>query len=74
MFSFLEIILLISLRKKKVIVTLFIYKTETIRQTQIIKETIWLKHLIEEIDPIDLIYPINIYNNNQGAIALAKNP
>jgi hypothetical protein len=38
------------------------------------KKTIWLKYLIEEIDPTDLIHPINIYNNNQGAIALAKNP
>jgi hypothetical protein len=29
---------------------------------------------MKEIDPIDLIHFINIYNNNQGAIALAKNP
>jgi hypothetical protein len=29
---------------------------------------------MEEIDPTDFIHLINIYNNNQGAIALAKNP
>jgi hypothetical protein len=28
------------------------------------KKIIWLKRLIEKIDPIDLIHLINIYNNN----------
>jgi hypothetical protein len=43
--------------KKQIIITLSIYKAETIRQTQTIKKAIWLRRLIEEINPTDLIHP-----------------
>ena len=49
-------------------------EAETIGQTQAIKEAIWLRRLLQEIDPTDLIHPTNIFADNQGAIALAKNP
>ncbi len=61
-------------------------EAEYMRQTQAIKEAVWLKSLLDQLNPKDSTisstensssYALNatiIYCDNQGAIALAKNP
>jgi hypothetical protein len=60
--------------KRQVTIVLSTCEAETGSQIQAVKEAIWLTYLLEEIDPSNFIHPTNIYSNNQGAIALAKNP
>ena len=50
-------------------------EAEYIGQTQAAKEAIWLKTLLDQLNPEDSS-PVAtiIYGDNQGAIALAKNP
>src|SRR4051812_10224170 len=41
---------------------------------QAMKELIWLKRLLEEVGFHKQTEPIQIHSNNQGALALTKNP
>ncbi len=46
-------------------------------QTQATKEAVWLRGLLSELNPTDksiLTKAVVIFCDNQGAIALAKNP
>jgi hypothetical protein len=57
-------------------VALSSYKAEYIGQTNATKEAIWLQRLLNEIQPeaANKAQATIIYCDNQGAIALAKNP
>ena len=62
--------------KRQPTVALSTCEAEYAGQTQATKEAIWLKELLGQIqpDPAGRIPTVMIYSNNQGAIALAKNP
>lgn len=60
--------------KRQPVVSLSTCEVEYIGQTQAAKEAIWLGQLMSEIDPTDLTNATTIYGDNQGAIALTKNP
>ena len=57
-------------------VTLSTCEAEYIGQTNATKEAIWLRRLLNEIRPetVNELQATIIYCDNQGAIALAKNP
>jgi hypothetical protein len=57
-------------------VALSLCKAEYIGQTNATKETIWLQRLLNEIQPkaANKVQATIIYCDNQGTIALAKNP
>ena len=62
--------------KRQQSIVLFSCETEYMAQTQTAKEAIWLTRLLSELD-IGFGLPkasVFIKANNQGAIALAKNP
>ena len=51
------------------------YEAEYISQTQATKEAIWLRSLLTSLRPgANALETIIIYGDNQGAIALAKDP
>jgi RecB family endonuclease NucS len=61
--------------KRQLVIVLSSCEVEYIGETQAIKEAIWLRNLLAELlkskeEPTVTI----IYRDNQGAIALAKNP
>ena len=50
-------------------------EAEYIGQTQATKEAVWLRGLLNQLNPGDqAIKTVVIYCDNQGAMALAKNP
>lgn len=64
------------LSKRQSTVALLSCESKYIAQTHASKEAIWLSRLLKEID-IDNLLPsllITIFANNQGAIALSKDP
>ena len=60
--------------KRQATVALSTCEAEYIGQTQAAKEAVWLKGLLNEIRPEGGLQTVIIYGDNQGAIALAKNP
>ena len=63
--------------KRQPIVALSTCEAEYIGQTQAAKEAIWLRNLLRELRPQDkesAAKAVIIFGDNQGAIALAKNP
>ena len=62
--------------KRQPIVALSTCEAEYIGQTQAAKEAIWLRNLLRELKPDDkdTAKAVIIFGDNQGAIALAKNP
>ena len=61
--------------KRQLTVSLFSCEAEYVAQTQATKETIWLQSLLSQLlkdeeEPTATV----IFGDNQGAIALAKNP
>ena len=60
--------------KRQPTVALSTCEAEYIGQTQAAKEAVWLKGLLNEIRPKGGLQTVIIYGDNQGAIALAKNP
>ena len=62
--------------KLQLTVTLLLYKAEYIGQINTIKEAVWLQQLLNKIQlkAANKAQAIIIYCNNQGAIALVKNP
>ena len=61
--------------KRQATVALSTCEAEYVGQTQAAKEAIWLGGLLEQIQQSnDGSLPMVIYGDNQGAIALAKNP
>jgi hypothetical protein len=61
--------------KRQPTVALSTCEAEYVSQTEAAKEAIWLKTLLDQLNPEDSS-PVAtiIYGDNQGAIALAKNP
>ena len=63
--------------KRQPTVALSTCEAEYMGQTQATKEAIWLRHFLTEIEPPDNLQSpqaMIICCDNQGAIALAKNP
>jgi Reverse transcriptase (RNA-dependent DNA polymerase)/GAG-pre-integrase domain len=61
--------------KRQPTVALSTCEAEYQAQTQAAKEAIWLRSLLRSLNPLDTIpYATVIYCDNQGAIALAKDP
>ena len=61
--------------KRQPTVALFSCKAEYVAQTQATKEAIWLRSLLVELlNTRSELTATVIYGDNQGAIALAKNP
>ena len=61
--------------KRQATVALSTYETEYINQTQATKEAIWLRSLLTSLRPnSNVLKTVIIYSDNQGAIALAKDP
>ena len=61
--------------KRQPTVALSTCEAEYLGQTQAAKEAIWLRQLLDEVQPNKSHIPtVIIYGDNQGAIALAKNP
>jgi hypothetical protein len=54
-------------------ISLSIYEAKYIGQTQDTKESVWLRKLLRELGREQLQAAV-IFGDNQGAIALAKNP
>ena len=59
--------------KRQTTVAQFLCEAEYIAASEAVKEAVWIGRFLEELHQIR-IYPIPIYCDNQGAIALAKNP
>jgi hypothetical protein len=59
--------------KRQSTVSLSTCEAEYIGQTQATREAVWLRRLLEELGQEQLTSTV-IYGDNQGAIALAKNP
>ena len=60
--------------KRQPTVALSSTEAEYMGQTQATKEAIWLRRLLKELHAQDSIAATTIFGDNQGAIALAKNP
>ena len=61
--------------KRQATVALSTCEAEYIGQTQATKEAIWLRALLDQIRPTNSApQTVIIFGDNQGAIALAKNP
>jgi len=61
--------------KKQTSIALSTTEAESMGMTQAAKEILWLHVLLDEIGALRLIAPISTFNaDNQGAIALARNP
>lgn len=61
--------------KRQATVSLSTCEAELIGQTQATKEAIWLRRFLSHVNPnADLDQATVIFGDNQGAIALAKNP
>ena len=61
--------------KRQPTVALSTCKAEYRAQTQALKEAIWLRQLLQNLIPLEQTpYATIIYCDNQGAIALAKDP
>lgn len=60
--------------KRQATVALSTCEAEYIGQTQAAKEAIWLRGLLSQIRPTGALQTVIIFDNNQGAIALTKNP
>ncbi len=61
--------------KRQFIVTLSICEIEYTKQTLVAKEIIWLRNLMTQLTcDVEYSQTIVIYENNQNAIALIKNP
>lgn len=60
--------------KRQATVALSTCEAEYIGQTQAAKEAIWLRGLLSQIRPNGPLQTVIIFGDNQGAIALAKNP
>ena len=61
--------------KRQLTVALSSCEAEYIGQTQATKEAIWLRNLLEQLNAnIDSSEAVVIFCDNQGAMALAKNP
>jgi hypothetical protein len=54
-------------------VSLSSYEAEYMGQTQATKEAVWLRSMLDQLKPGDCQATV-IHCDNQGAIALAKNP
>jgi hypothetical protein len=59
--------------KRQPTISLSIYEAKYIGQTQDTKESVWLRKLLRELGREQLQAAV-IFGDNQGAIALAKNP
>jgi hypothetical protein len=57
--------------KKQEIVAISTTEAEYIALTYAAKEALWIRHFLEELFRKTLPYPITLYDDNQGAIALA---
>ena len=60
--------------KRQATVALSTCEAEYVGQTQAAKEAVWLRGLLSQIRPSAPLQTVIIYGDNQGAIALAKNP
>lgn len=60
--------------KRQATVALSTCEAEYVGQTQAAKEAIWLRGLLSQIRPSGPLQTVIIFGDNQGAIALAKNP
>ena len=60
--------------KRQPTVALSTCEAEYIGQTQATKEAVWLKRLLDQLNPQEHRYAVIIFCDNQGAMALAKNP